>query len=84
MFLIALVFFLVVLPLLLTVDFTHLAILSTYIGLAHLVLLLVVLAIMWYGMRYDAINRIWQRRHRGGLLQKSTKNKQPHRFEEPT
>lgn len=62
MFLISLTFLLVILPLLLTTDFTHLALLSAYVGLAHLFLLLVVGLIMWFGIRYSAIQRLWQRR----------------------
>ena len=45
-------------------TFTKLAVVSTYAGLAHLLLLLGVMLLIWFGMRYEAISRAWRRRNR--------------------
>jgi len=52
------------LPLLFLSSFTKLAFVSTYAGLAHLLLLAVVLYIIWFSMRHQAIFRAWRRRSR--------------------
>ena len=65
MMLIFLAFALIALPLLLlNANFTKLALVSTYAGLAHLLLLAGVMSLMWFGLRYEAISRAWKRRNR--------------------
>ena len=65
MMLILLAFALIALPLLLLgSNFTRLAVVSTYAGLAHLLLLGGVMLLMWFGLRHEAISRVWRRRSR--------------------
>lgn len=45
-------------------TFAKLAVVSTYAGLAHLLLLAGVMLLIWFGMRYEAISRVWRRRNR--------------------
>ena len=45
-------------------TFAKLAVVSTYAGLAHLLLLAGVMLLIWFGMRYEAISRAWRRRNR--------------------
>lgn len=65
MMLILLAVALIALPLLLlNGSFTRLVLVSTYAGLAHLLLLAGVMLLMWLGLRFDAISRAWRRRRR--------------------
>lgn len=66
MMLIFLALVLAALPLLFlkSFSFTKLAFVSTYAGLVHLLLLAVVLYIIWFSMRHQAIFRVWRRRSR--------------------
>jgi hypothetical protein len=65
MMLIFLALALIALPLLLLGgNFTRLAVISTYVGLAHLLLLGGVMLLMWFGLRFEAISRVWRRRIR--------------------
>lgn len=65
MMLIFLALALIALPLLLlNAGFARLAVVSTYAGLAHLVMLAAVMLLVWLGMRYEAISRAWRRRSR--------------------
>ena len=50
------------LPLVFLGSFGKLALISTYAGLAHLLILVGILALFWFGMRHKAIFRAWQRR----------------------
>lgn len=50
------------LPLLYLNSFGQLALVSTYAGLAHLLLLVGILALMWFGLHHKAIFRAWRRR----------------------
>ncbi len=45
-------------------TFARLVFVSTYAGLAHLLVLAVVVLLVWFGMRYEAISRVWRRRMR--------------------
>jgi hypothetical protein len=65
MLLIFLLLALIALPLLLLGGtFARLAVVSTYAGLAHLLLLGGVMLLMWFALRYEAISRVWRRRIR--------------------
>ena len=65
MMLVLLAIVLVALPLvLLGGTFAKIYLVSTYAGLAHLILLAGVMALMWFGLRYEAISRVWRRRNR--------------------
>lgn len=65
MMLIFLLLVLIGLPLMLmNKTFAHLAVVSTYAGLAHLVLLAGVMGVVWFSVRYEAISRVWRRRMR--------------------
>lgn len=65
MMLVLLALALIALPLmLLNGNFTRLAVVSTYVGLAHLLLLGGVMLLMWFGLRYEAILRVWRRKSR--------------------
>ncbi len=65
MMLVLLAITLIALPLvLLSGTFAKLALLSAYAGVAHLMLLAGVMALMWFGLRYEAISRVWRRRTR--------------------
>lgn len=50
------------LPLLFLESFGKLALVSTYAGLAHLLLLVGILALMRFGRHHKAIFRAWRRR----------------------
>ncbi len=43
-------------------TFTKLAVVSTYAGLAHLLMLAGVLLVIWFCVRYEAISRVWRRK----------------------
>lgn len=61
----ALIFLLLVLaalPLVFLGSFGKVALISAYVGLAHLLILAGILALMWFGLRHKAIFRVWQRR----------------------
>jgi hypothetical protein len=65
MMLVFLVLALAALPLLLlSKSFAKLAVVSAYAGLAHLLVLGGVLLLVWFGMRYQAILRVWRRKNR--------------------
>ncbi|HQR61341.1 MAG TPA: hypothetical protein PLH03_08305 [Methylophilaceae bacterium] len=65
MMLVFLALALAALPLmLLSKSFAKLAVVSAYAGVAHLLLLGLVLLLVWYGMRYEAISRVWRRKNR--------------------
>jgi len=65
MMLIFLALAMIALPLLLLGgNFTRLAVVSTYAGLAHLLFLGGVMLLMWFGLRFEAISRVWRRRTR--------------------
>lgn len=65
MMLILLALALIALPVvLLSGNFAKLVVVSTYAGLAHLLLLAGVMSLMWFGLRYEAISRAWRRRMR--------------------
>jgi hypothetical protein len=65
MMLVFLALALAALPLmLLSKSFAKLALVSAYAGVAHLLLLGLVMALVWYGMRYEAISRVWRRKNR--------------------
>ena len=65
MMLVFLAIALIALPLLLlNGNFAKLALLSAYVGLAHLLLLAGVMSLMWFGLRYEAISRAWRRKNR--------------------
>ena len=50
------------LPLVFLGSFGTLALVSIYAGLAHLLILAGILALIWFGVRHKAIFRVWQRR----------------------
>jgi len=50
------------LPLVFLGSFGKLALVSVYAGLAHLLILIGILALIWFGVRQKAIFRVWQRR----------------------
>ena len=50
------------LPLVFLGSFGKLALISTYAGLAHLLILAGILALMWFGLHHKAIFRVWQRK----------------------
>ncbi len=62
MVLILMVLVLAALPLVFLGSFGKLALVSIYAGLAHLLILVGILALVWFGMRSKAIFRVWQRR----------------------
>jgi arginine exporter protein ArgO len=62
MVLILLVCTLAALPLIYLGSFGKLALLSAYAGLAHLLVLVVIAALFWFGMRRKAIYRAWLRK----------------------
>ena len=62
MVLILLLLILAALPLIFLTSFSKLALISTYAGLAHLLILVFILAVMWFGLRQKAIFRVWQRK----------------------
>lgn len=62
MVLIFLAIVLAALPLLFLGSFGKLALVSTYAGLAHLLLLVGILALMWFGLHHKAIFRAWRRK----------------------
>ena len=65
MMLVFLVLALAALPLLLlSKSFAKLAVVSAYAGLAHLLVLGGVVLLIWFGMRYQAILRVWRRKNR--------------------
>lgn len=65
MMLIFLLLVLIGLPLMLmNKTFAQLALVSTYAGLAHLLLLAGVMGVIWFSVRYEAISRVWRRRTR--------------------
>ncbi len=65
MMLVLLAITLIALPLvLLGSTFAKIFLVSAYMGVAHLVLLSGVMALMWFGLRYEAISRVWRRRMR--------------------
>jgi hypothetical protein len=65
MMLVFLALALAALPLmLLSKSFAKLAVVSAYAGLAHLLFLGGVLLLVWLGMRYEAISRVWRRKTR--------------------
>jgi arginine exporter protein ArgO len=62
MMLVLLVAVLAGLPLIFLDSFGKLVLVSTYLGLAHLLILVGILALIWFGVRRKAIFRVWQRR----------------------
>ncbi|MEZ0238730.1 MAG: hypothetical protein ACAH06_11780 [Methylophilaceae bacterium] len=62
MVLIFLLLVLAVLPWVVLISFDKVALISTYAGLAHLLILVGILALMWFGLHHKAIFRVWQRR----------------------
>lgn len=62
MMLVLLVAVLAGLPLVFLDSFGKLVLVSTYIGLAHLLILIGILALFWFGIRKKALFRVWQRR----------------------
>jgi hypothetical protein len=62
MILIFLVLVLAALPLVFLNSFGKVALISTYAGLAHLLILVGIFALMWFGLRQKAIFRVWQRK----------------------
>jgi hypothetical protein len=62
MILVLLVGVLAGLPLVFLDSFGKLVVLSTYLGLAHLLILLGICALIWFGIRQKALFRVWQRR----------------------
>ena len=62
MILLFLLLVLVALPLVFLSSFSKLALISAYAGLAHLLILAVILALVWFGLHHKAIFRVWQRR----------------------
>jgi hypothetical protein len=64
MMLVFLAFVLAVLPLVFLSAFPKLALVSVYAGLAHLLVLVFVLSLIWFAMRQKAISRVWRRKSR--------------------
>ncbi|HSI96215.1 MAG TPA: hypothetical protein VK938_09040 [Methylophilaceae bacterium] len=62
MVLIFLLLVLAALPLVFLGSFGKVALISAYAGLAHLLILAGILALMWFGLHHKAIFRVWQRR----------------------
>jgi arginine exporter protein ArgO len=62
MVLILLLLVLAALPLVFLNSFGKVALISTYAGLAHLLVLVGIIALMWFGLHHKAIFRVWQRR----------------------
>ena len=50
------------LPLVFLGFFGKLALISAYAGLAHLLILVGILALLWFGLHHRAIFRVWQRK----------------------
>lgn len=59
---ILLLLILAALPLVFLGSFGKLALVSAYAGLAHLLILAGILALMWFGLHHKAIFRVWQRK----------------------
>ena len=64
MMLVLLVAVLAGLPLIFLDSFGKLVLVSTYLGLAHLLIRVGILALMWFGLRQKALFRVWQRKRR--------------------
>lgn len=62
MMLVLLVAVLAGLPLVFLDSFGKLVLVSAYLGFAHLLILVGILALIWFGVRQKAIFRVWQRR----------------------
>lgn len=62
MVLIFLLLLLAALPLVFLGSFGKLALISAYAGLAHLLILVGILGLMWFAMHQRAIFRVWQRK----------------------